>query len=219
METHEALPYQVTTARSFIGKTPYRIGPSAIGCRANPYGKSVTPNPNDERISLVKADPRQRGLFGAAWALGYVASLAPMGVETVSFGAPTGPLGIIDRTADGRDTDDRGGVVHPAYHVVAGLTRGAGAPLVAATSSDESRVRCLAYRADSGTLLWLANMTAQDQVASVSHAGAGAFGIVLDEVSFDQARAAPAAFQAAVKTIDTTRLMLRPYAVALISLY
>src|SRR5262249_11901334 len=30
METHEALAYQVTTARSFIGKTPYRIGPSAI---------------------------------------------------------------------------------------------------------------------------------------------------------------------------------------------
>ena len=45
METHEALPYQVTTARSFIGKTPYRIGPSAIGCRDNPHGATYTPNP------------------------------------------------------------------------------------------------------------------------------------------------------------------------------
>jgi len=219
METHEALPYQVTTARSFIGKTPYRIGPSAIGCRANPYGNAVTPNPNDERISLVKADPRQRGLFGAAWSLGYVASLAPTGIDAVSFGAPTGPLGIIHRKADGGTPyydAVRHGAVYPAYHVVAGLARGTGAPLVAATSSDEARVRCLAYRTDGGTLLWLANLTAQVQVVSVSHDGARAVGIVLDEGSFDEATAAPAAFQESPHPIDTTRLVLRAYAVALI---
>src|SRR6185312_12295301 len=98
----------------------------------------------------------------------------------------------------------------------AGLTRGAGAPLVAATSSDEARVRCLAYRNDGATLLWLANMTAQVQTASLTHAGSGAFGIVLDEASFEQATRAPAAFQADVRPIDTTRLVLRPYAVALV---
>jgi hypothetical protein len=209
----------VSTARGFIGQTPYRIGPSAIGCRANPYGKAVTPNPHDERLSLVMADPRQRGLFGAAWSLGYVASLAPTGVEAVSFGAPTGPLGIIHRKAGGRTPYYdalRHGAVYPAYHVVAGLTRGAGAPLVAATSSDEARVRCLAYRTDGGTLLWLANLTAQDQAASVSHEGARAFGIVLDEHSFEAATADPAAFQAAPRPIDATQLVLRAYAVALI---
>src|SRR5205823_14396605 len=116
---------------------------------------------------------------------GYVASVAPTGVETVSFGAPTGPLGIIHGVADGQAPS-----VCPAYHVVAGLTRGAGASLVAATSSDEARVRCLAYRTDGGTLLWLANMTAQDQAASVAHAGAGAVGIVLDEASFEKATTA-----------------------------
>jgi hypothetical protein len=219
METNEALAYQVTTARSFIGKTPYRIGPSAIACRANPYGKAVTPNPDDERMSLVEADPRQRALFGAAWSLGYVASLAPMGVDAVSFGAPTGPLGIIHRKAD-RATpyyDALGhGAVYPAFHVVAGLTRGAGAPLVAATSSDDARVRCLAYRTNGGTLLWLANVTAQDQAVSVPHAGAPAYGIVLDEDSFEEATSAPAAFQSSPQPIDTMRLVLRAYAVALI---
>ncbi len=214
METHEALPYQVTTARSFIGKTPYRIGPSAIGSRANPYGKSVTPNPRNERLALVKSDPRQRGLFGAAWSLGYVASLAPTGIEAVSFGAPTGPRGIIHRKAGGGTPWD--GAVYPAYHVVAGLTRGAGAPLVAATSSDEARVRCLAYRTDGGTLLWLANMTAQDQALGVSHAGARAVGIVLDEDSFEAATADPAAFQRAPRPVDTSQLVLKAYAVALI---
>ena len=135
METHEALPYQVSTARSFIGKTAYRVGPSAIGCRDNPYGKTFTPNPNNERVCLANSDPRQRGLFGAAWTLGYVSSLADTGVETVCLGAPTGPLGIIHRPGDAKQPyfDALGrSAVYPAYHVVAGLTRAAGATLVAA---------------------------------------------------------------------------------------
>ena len=62
METLEALPYQVITARSFIDKTPYRVGPSSIACRDNPHGKTFTPNPDNERVCLSKMDPRQRGL-------------------------------------------------------------------------------------------------------------------------------------------------------------
>jgi hypothetical protein len=219
METHEALPYQVATARSFIGKTPYRIGPSSIGCRDNPHGKTFTPNPNDERLCLVRSDPRQRGLFGAAWVLGYVASLAPTGVEAVTLGTPTGPLGIIHRAGEARrpyyDALGRS-AVYPAYHVIAGLARGAGAPLVAATSSADARVRCLAYRAPGATLLWLANMTAQEQSVGVAHAGAAPFGIVLDETSFEQATTDPAAFQAGVEPLDLSNLALRPYAVALV---
>ena len=219
METHDALPYQVATARSFIGKTPYRVGPSSIGCRDNPYGKTFAPNPNNERICLANSDPRQRGLFGAAWTLGYVSSLAVAGVASVCLGAPTGPLGIIHRPGDTKQPYFgalRRSAVYPAYHVVGGLTRAAGARLVATRSSDDARVRCLAYRAKGATLLWLANMTAQDQSASVAHAGAGPFGIVLDETSFAQATTEPAAFQADVKSLDTRRLALRAYAVALI---
>jgi D-apionolactonase len=219
METHEALAYQVATARSFIGKTPYRIGPSSIGCRDNPHGKTYTPNPNNERICLVKADPRQRGLFGAAWTLGYVASLAPTGVEAVTLGTTTGPLGIVHRAGDAKlpyyDALGRS-AVYPAYHVVAGLTQAAGTQRVDATSSDDTRVRCLAYRAPGATLLWIANMSAHDQPVRVAHTGAAAFGIVLDETSFERATTEPAAFQAGVKPLDTQKLALRAYAVALI---
>jgi hypothetical protein len=219
METHDALPYQVATARSFIGKTPYRVGPSSIGCRDNPYGKSFAPNPNNERLCLANSDPRQRSLFGAAWTLGYVSSLVDTGVESVCLGAPTGPLGIIHRPGDSKQPyfDALGrSAVYPAYHVVGGLTRAAGAALVAARSSDNARVRCLAYRAKGATLLWLANMTAKNQSVSVAPAGAGSFGIVLDETSFEQATTAPAAFQADMKPLDLRRLALRAYAVALI---
>jgi hypothetical protein len=217
METHEALPYQVATARSFIGKTPYRIGPSSIGCRDNPHGKTFTPNPKNERICLVKMDPRQRGLFGAAWTLGYLSSFAPTGVETVSLGTPTGPLGIVYRKSDTKQPyyDALGrAAVYPAYHVIAGLTRAAGAGLVAATSSDDATVRCLACKTKGATLLWLANMTAEDQAVSIAHSGAGLFGVILDEASFERATADPAAFQAGWKALAAPRLTLRAYAVA-----
>jgi len=219
METHEALPYQVSTARSFIGKTPYRIGPSSIGCRDNPHGKAFTPNPNSERICLVKMDPRQRGLFGAAWALGYISSFAAAGVETVSLGAPTGPLGIIYRKSDAKQPyyDALGrSAVYPAYHVIAGLTRAAGARLVTATSSDDASVRCLAYRAKGATLLWLANMRAEDQSVTIAHAGDRLFGVVLDETTFEQATTDPAAFQQGWKALAAPKLALRAYAVAVV---
>jgi D-apionolactonase len=222
METHEALPYQVTSARAFIGTSAYRIGPSAIGCRDNPYGQTTAPNADNQRVCLAKSDPRQRGLFGAAWTLGYVTSLAPAGVDTVSFGAPTGPLGLIHRRGElALPYYDAlaGTAVYPAYHVVAGLARAARAPLVAALSSDAAGVRCLAYRAPGATLLWLANMTAQAQSVRVEHKGARPFGIVLDESSFERATTEPAAFQADAHVLDLNKLVLEAYAVALVCIH
>jgi hypothetical protein len=217
METHEALPYQVTTARSFIGRTPYRIGPSAIGCRDNPHGKTFTPNPNNERICLVKMDPRMRGLFGAAWTLGYISSFAPTGVETVSLGAPTGPLGAIYRKTDHKQPyydQLKDGAVYPAFHVICGLTRAAGLKLVSAASSDESIVRCLAYKEKGATLLWLANITAQEQAVRIAHSGGAAFATVLDEASFEKATADPRAFQKNWKALASPQVTLGAYGVA-----
>ena len=221
METHEALPYQVTTARSFIGKTAYRIGPSAIGCRDNPHGQTFTPNPDNERICLVKMDPRQRGLFGAAWTLGYIASFAPTGVEAVSIGAPTGPLGVIYRKDEYQQPyyDELAGpAVYPAFHVVAGLTRAAGLKLVSATSSDSAAVRCLAYKAKGATLLWLANLTADDQSVSMAHGGGDAFAVVLDETTFAQATTDPRGFQSGWTRLAQPELKLKAYAVAVVAI-
>ena len=169
METLEALPYQVTTARSFISTTPYRVGPSSIGCRDNPHGATFTPNPNNERICLVKMDPRQRGSFGAAWALGYVATLARTDVEAISLAAPTGPLGIIHRRTDYAQPwyDSRSGpAVYPVYHVICSLTRSTGRPLVAAESSDPATVAALACRGTKGNSIWLANLSADTQIVN-----------------------------------------------------
>lgn len=222
METLEALPYQVTTARTFIGKTPYRVGPSSIGNRYNPHGKAYgawTPNPDNQRMCLSKIDPRTRALFGAAWTLGYIASFARSGVEAVSLGAPTGPLGIVARRIEHAQPyfDEAGASVYPAFHIVTGLTRAAGAKLVKAQSSDSQKVECVAYRARGATLVWVANLTADDQsVTLAGHEGATMFASMLDEDSFVKATAEPRAFQSSWKPARDGKLKLKPYAVAVV---
>jgi hypothetical protein len=221
METLEALPYQVTTARSFIAKTAYRIGPSGIGARDNPHGKTYTPNPNNERVCLPKMDPRQRGVFSAAWTLGYIATFARTDVESISLAAPSGPLGILYRKTDYSQPwydGTTGAAVYPVYHVISGLTRGAGQKLVAAESSDTAKVKCLAYRSKAGTTLWVANLTADEQTVSISGAKGAAFGTMIDEDSFAKATTDPAGFQSAYKAItDVSKLKLKAYAVAILA--
>jgi hypothetical protein len=221
METLEALPYQVTTARSFIGKTAYRIGPSGIGARDNPHGKTYTPNPNNERVCLPKMDPRQRGVFSAAWTLGYIATFARTDVESTSLAAPSGPLGILYRKTDYSQPWYDGttrAAVYPVYHVISGLTRGAGQKLVATESSDTAKVKCLAYRSKAGTTLWVANLTADEQTVSISGAKGAAFGTMIDEDSFAKATTDPAGFQSACKAItDVSKLKLKAYAVAILA--
>jgi hypothetical protein len=220
METLEALPYQVQTARSFIGRKPYRIGPSAIGCRDNPHGKTFTPNPDNERVCLARMDPRQRGLFGAAWTLGYIATFARTGIQALTIGAPTGPLGIIYRKTDYRQPwfdDLQGAAVYPVFHVISGITRGAGRKLVAATCSDNQKVEVLAYRGNGGATLWLANLTADEQKVRIGGAPGTVFGTSLDEDSFESAATDPRGFQKNWKPMTGT-VTLKPYAVVVLSI-
>ena len=40
--------------KAIIGKTAYRVGPSAIPARQNPYGAASAANPNNERVCLSR---------------------------------------------------------------------------------------------------------------------------------------------------------------------
>jgi len=78
METLESLPSIFASAKAMIGTAPYHIGPSSIPCRDNPYGAAVAANPDNGRVCLSDADPRQRGLFAAAWSLFEAVPSVPM---------------------------------------------------------------------------------------------------------------------------------------------
>src|SRR5919109_1721450 len=164
METLEALPYVVQSAKAFINGKAYHIGPSSIPARLNPYGASTATNPNNGRVCLSDMDPRQRGLYGAAWTLGYVAALAGGGLSAITLGAATGPAGMIYRRTNYAQPyfDEADGVsVYPLYHVVAGLAAASGSKVVATKSAAPGKVAALAVRGRSGTTLWLANLTGE----------------------------------------------------------
>ena len=221
METLETLPAIMASTRAFIGGRPYRIGPSAIACRSNPYGRAPFENPHNTRVPLARMDPRQRGLFAAAYLVGYAAACARGRLDAVAFGAPTGPFGFIHRQADHAhpwfDTHDSNPIharsVYPAFHVLAGLTKGSGRPLVATAVSKPELIEALGWRERGRTVLWVANLTAAPvEIALTGPAAATA--AVLDAQNFVRAAFDPEALDALAAPLPTDRIKLDSYGVA-----
>ncbi len=218
METLEALPYQIETAKAFSGGVAHRVGPSGIGVRDNPHGATYSDNPNNLRICLAKMDPRQRGLFSAAWTLGYVATLARAGVDSISMGAPTGPLGMIYREAEHTQPffDDLEAVaVYPVFHTMSALNRASGNAMVATSCSQDDKVACLAWGEKDETIALIANLTADEQTIDLVGVPSDASLGVLDEDSFIFATTNAKTFRRAGKLLgESKQIRLGGYAVA-----
>ncbi|MBB3949044.1 D-apionate lactonase [Aureimonas jatrophae] len=154
MQTLEAVPFVTRSARAIIGDKPYRLGPTTIGMRQNPYGSRTMPNPDRRRIAMAADDPRARGLFGAAFLAGYAARLDGAGVEAWCASSFAGPRGLFDHA--GRPTALAG--------VLKGLARASGRRRIALRSEDRARVDGFAFMDRDGRAeVWLANLTAEPQ--------------------------------------------------------
>ncbi|MBB6408758.1 D-apionate lactonase [Mesorhizobium sangaii] len=170
MQSLEALPFITQSVRAIFGETPYRIGPSTIAMRQNPYGGATKANPWGQRIAMADRDPRHAGLFAAAWTIGYAAHVASAGLEMLTLSGFTGPFGVL--AGPGEPVAD--GSPRPIYRAIKGLCELAGLAHVAATTSDETKVLALAGRSASGqTIVWLANLTADDVPVDISALGRG----------------------------------------------
>jgi hypothetical protein len=163
MDNLEALLSIAESIRAIAGDKPYWLGPSAIGMRQNPYGTSPVDNLDNGRVAMAINDPRQRGLFGAAWNLGLIAHAARAGIEALALAAPSGASGIVYRTLDWSQPwfDERKRGVFPLFHVLADLARAAGRPRLEATPSEGRAIQALAYGDGDDTVLWLANLSAE----------------------------------------------------------
>ncbi|MEO6024664.1 MAG: hypothetical protein ABIP64_16455 [Burkholderiales bacterium] len=218
METLAALPWQIQTAQAFSGGTPHRVGPSGIGARDNPHGAAASENPSNLRVCLAKMDPRQRGLFSAAWTLGYVATLARAGVAAISMAAPTGPLGVIYREAEFTQPfydDLEGSAVYPVFHTLSALAAASGNRLLDVQSSDSAKVICLGWAIKNDRVLMVANLSADEQVVDIPAVPAHATIGVLDEDSFIAATTKPKLFRQVGRLLgDSKQITLRAYAVA-----
>jgi hypothetical protein len=144
MQTLETIPHIMRSARAIAPDKPYRLGPITIGMRQNPYGSRTIPNPRRRRIPMAMDDPRQDGRFAAAWTMGYAAATEEGNLETLTFGALTGPFGLL-----GKDGP------RPVFEAIAALARLAGAPRRACATSAPDRVAAIL----AGDELLVANLT------------------------------------------------------------
>jgi hypothetical protein len=168
MEGLQALAHVARSVRLIAGDTSYAVGPSAIGMRMNPYGAAPMENPDNIRQAMNRNDPRQRGLLGAAWNLGYFARFAHGGATAIALGGPVGAFGVAYTPQSWPQPwfDENGGLF-PVFHVVRGLARLAGAPLRAIEISAPDKVCGLAADTPRGVELWLANLTPTPQQISL----------------------------------------------------
>ncbi|WP_411033341.1 hypothetical protein [Shinella sp. BYT-45] len=162
MQTFEALAHVVRSARAIYGDKPYRIGPSTIAMRQNPYGSATKENPAGGRIPMADVDPRHNGRFGAAWTLAYAATVAPAGLEVLTLSTLAGSFGLV--AEDGEATPK--GALRPLGHVLARLGALSGEPLVAVETSRPDRVLGLATK----ERLLLANITPAAQTVALGAA-------------------------------------------------
>jgi hypothetical protein len=161
METLQSLPHILASASVLSGGLPLSIGPTGIGARINPYGPGPSENAPEAREGMAARDPRQRGLFAAAWTVGYLARITPFAPERFAFGAPTGPFGLISTGQDYQRPFWDGlpnGTLYPLYHVARWIAGAAGGELLEAET--EGGIARLAWRRGGRRHELAANLTA-----------------------------------------------------------
>ena len=214
-ESLETFPYLIASCRHLFPDLEYRLGPGTIGPRANPFG-GANPNPDAKRVTMVRADPRQRGLLGAAWHLGYAARAAEGGVESVVLGAPVGEFGLIHHPGDYRQPwfDEAGGL-YPVYHVMRGVYAASGAERLGAEVSEPRDVQALAFRSGRGPEAWIANLGGEERTVVLEGIDTSAMRVAtLDEEGFEECAGDAGGFDAREAPFGGgSSLALAPYAV------
>jgi hypothetical protein len=217
METLETMPHVFRTVRSFIGDALYRLYPTAIVMRENPYGEAPAPNPDNRRVAMSAVDPRERALLGAAWYAGYLARVVEEhGPDIVTLAAPVGPAGIAYAPASWQQPwcDEVQPRVYPKYHVLRGFAKLAGAPLLAIDNPAPTRVLAYAVKLDGRREAWITNLTGGPVTVALEGLGERLRATLLDADHFPLACTDPERFDAQYATLSAGRLQLDAYAVA-----
>ncbi|MBY5737484.1 hypothetical protein [Rhizobium leguminosarum] len=159
MQTLEALPFITRSVRAIYGDKPYRIGPSTIPMRQNPYGSRTMDNPAGARIPMANRDPRHNGRFAEAFALGYAIRVLDADLECLTLSALSGPFGLIAGPAEPTEQGGR----RPLFNTVHTLSRLAGASWQECVSSSPSEVLSFVARNATGARLHVVNLTGEER--------------------------------------------------------
>jgi hypothetical protein len=213
MEGLESLDAIAKSARAIAGDVPFAVGPSAIGMRMNPYGEAPMANPRNIRQAMNFNDPRQRGLLGAAWTVGFFSRVAQGGARSISLGGLTGPFGVLHSPQAWLQPwfDDYGGLF-PIFHALRGLAGLAGRMMTSVELSVPDQAAAIAVRDAKGVEVWAANLTSSLKTIATETVASAAS--VLSSETFVEASRDPQMIERLSRKPASQKIELPPYAVA-----
>ncbi len=183
-ESLEGLSHIFRSSGAIAHGRDYRLGLVAIGMRSNPYGAGTVDNFQQNRIAMAGADPRQRALFAAAWAVGAVAATQGHQVSSLALSALVGPFGVIHRPETWAQPLYRdAGMVYPLFHVVRFLSAMGGSERLSPPALENGLIGVASKQAGRISLI-LANLRTGVSSIRLPHKS---------EVHFLNARTFPAA--------------------------
>lgn len=213
----ESLPAVAASVRTIVGSTAYHVGPSAIGMRANPYGEAPMANPHNIRQAMNRMDPRQRGMYAAAWMVGYVAHFTRGGATALTLGSGAGDFGLLHTPGSyPKPWFDAHGGVYPAFHVFQGLSALAGCAAVDVVTSMPREVQALGALHDGRLEVWVANLTGTTRHVELPPMPCQRIAI-LDEHCFVEASTDLDILTTQERALGSSLVELAPYAVARLS--
>jgi hypothetical protein len=207
MQTFEALRDVTRSVRAIYGRKPYRIGPSTIAMRQNPYGSATKDNPFGKRIAMANGDPRHKALFGAAWTLAYAATVAEAEPEVLTLSTLAGSFGLLAGAGEPVEATRP----RPLFYVLRWLAQLSGGERVAVETSAPDRVLGLGAAVGGATTLLLANLTPDLQTVTLPESD-GQTVTILDEAWLCEGAKEPEARAHAGASV-----VLSPYAVVRIA--
>ena len=154
----ETLPIQaetVSNASRIAGGRPVAISPITLRPRYNLHLAA------EGTVADLQADARQSALFGAAWTLGSMATLAGHpALASLTYYELAGPAGVLQPAVPNTST---GLALYPVYHLLRWLGSLRGAALRQVNNTAPERVAALACDTPAGPHLALANLTPRAQ--------------------------------------------------------
>ena len=205
MQNLDGLRQCILNARTIANGKPVALSPLTLRLRKDPL------RPRREGGD----DPRQRGLFGAAWLAGSIAACIRARLETLTlFTAITGNGGVMS---------EKGEELFALYHVLSSGILHAESAASTIISADEPTIAATAFSTSWERVLLLANLTAQTRTISLAAEDGVAVIAFLDEDTLPFAasntRFWPRMSSPWVRDLraGADSLSLKPYAVARIA--
>ena len=221
VETLEAQPMVVASARQRAQGKPVVISPVTFKMRHNPYATGPWPVIRPGELPPM-VEVRQMSLFGAAWTLGSLKALAESGAHSLTYYETSGWRGVMETQAGSTLADifrSLPGCVFPMYHIFADAGEFAGGEVIKTRTSDNLRIEGIALQKNGRRRVMVANMTAEPQTVRICNLGAKIKLRWLDETNAIQAMQSPEEYRSKAGEPCATQegaveLLMHPYGVA-----